>query len=106
MPGDFTLRSRGSRAGRRLSIPWSVEFVVVLGRGCLPGRALATNARQPETRFGDSCGKNGRGGGIRTHDHQSPRLVRYQTAPRPDGLRSLARGPGLAGLRNCKFAFQ
>ncbi len=26
----------------------------------------------------------GRGGGIRTHDHQSPRLVRYQTAPRPD----------------------
>ncbi len=27
-------------------------------------------------------GKNGRSGGIRTHDPQSPRLMRYQTALR------------------------
>jgi hypothetical protein len=41
----------------------------------------------------------GRGGGIRTHDHQSPRLVRYQTAPRPDRPRSLARATASAGRR-------
>lgn len=32
----------------------------------------------------DRMGKNGRSGGIRTHDPQSPRLMRYQAALCPD----------------------
>ena len=42
--------------------------------------------------------RNGRSGGIRTHDPQSPRLMRYQTALRSDGGRlSIGVGVALAG---------
>jgi hypothetical protein len=43
-------------------------------------------------------GKDGRSGGIRTHDPQRPMLVRYQAAPRSDRtiLWSIARLLGLS----------
>ena len=40
-------------------------------------------------------GDFGRSGGIRTHDPQSPRLVRYQTAPRSAKLRRTSRAKRL-----------
>lgn len=59
-------------------------------------RAAAENAL-PEKRKGlpggqTLCYEHGRSGGIRTHDPHNPIVVRYQAAPRSDGLLRLPDG--------------
>jgi hypothetical protein len=78
-------------------------------RGC--PRLILSQMRLPfrHTRAVSQCrrgqaprGKIGRSGGIRTHDPQSPRLMRYQTALRSDsGPDSIPRRGALPSLARC-----